>query len=82
MKEDDGWGGSAKISGKSFDSVHWFRCEGCFKGSPVIKYTYLSCLIVLVWFVFAMYGLFILMVNWKEAYSEPCTTSEMDFLLN
>ena len=72
MKEDAGWDGSASFAGKSFDSVHWFCCEGCFKGSPVIKCTYLACLKVLVCFVFATYGLFIFMVNWKEAYSEPC----------
>ena len=60
MKEDAGWGGSASSSGKSFDSV---RCECCFKGSPGIKYTYLACLKVLMWFVFAKYGLSILMVD-------------------
>ena len=37
----------------------WFGCEGCFKGFPVIKYTYLACLKVALWFVFAIcfYGL-------------------------
>ena len=65
-------------AGKSFDSVHWFRCEGCFKGSPVIKYTYLACLKVLLWLVFAIYGLFIFTVTWKEAYSDPWKTSEVE----
>ena len=32
-------------------------CEGCLKGSPVIKYTNLACLKVLLLFVFAIYGL-------------------------
>ena len=41
MKEDAGWGGSANFAGKSFGSIHWFHCEGCFKDSPGIKYTYL-----------------------------------------
>ena len=44
MKEDAGWGRSASFAGKSSDSVHWFSCEGCFKGSPVIKCTYVACL--------------------------------------
>ena len=72
MKEDAGWGWSASFGGNWFDSVHWFRCDGCFKGSPGIKYTYLAFLEILLWFVFTIYGLFIFMVNWKEAYSEPC----------
>ena len=55
-------------------------CEGCLKGSPVIKYTNLACLKVLLLFVFAIYGLFIFMVNWKEAHSEPGKTSVVDLL--
>ena len=51
---------------------------GCFKGPSVIKYTYLARLKVLVWFVFAIYGSFIFMVNRKEPYSEPYKTSEVD----
>ena len=47
MKEDAGWGGSASFEGKSFDSVHWFGCEGCFKVSPVFKYIYSGYLKVL-----------------------------------
>ena len=53
-------------------------CEGCLKGSPVIKYTNLACLKVLLLFVFAIYGLLIFMVNWKEAHSEPGKTSVVD----
>ena len=51
---------------------------GCFKGPSVIKYTYLARLKVLVWFVFAIYGSFIFMVNRKKPYSEPYKTSEVD----
>ena len=74
IKEDAGWG-RASFEGKSFNSVHWFLCEGCFKGSPVIKYAYLGCFKVL-WFDFAIYVLFIFMAYWKEASSGPCQTSE------
>ena len=71
MKEDAGWGGSANFAKNSLDSAHWIRCDGCFKGSPGIKYTYSAFLKVLLWFAFAIYGLSIFMVNWTEAYSEP-----------
>ena len=37
----------------------WFCCEGYFKGSPLIKYTYFACLKVVLWFVLAIYGLFL-----------------------
>ena len=77
MKEDAGWGGSASFASKSFDFIHWFRCEDSFKGSPGIKSTFLACLKVLLWFVFSIYGLFIFMVNWREAYSEPSKTSNV-----
>ena len=78
MKEDAGWGGSASFEGKSFDSVHWFGCEGCFKVSPVFKYIYSGYLKVLLWFVFAIYVFFLFMVNWKEVCSEPCIKSEAE----
>ena len=45
-----------------------FRCKGCFKGFPVIKYTYVACLRAAMRFVFAIYGLFIFMFYWTEAY--------------
>ena len=61
MKEDAGWDGSASSASKSF--VIWFCCDGCFKDSPGIRYTYLACLKVLLCFVSAIYGLFIFMVN-------------------
>ena len=34
-----------------------FRCKGCFKDFPVIKYTYVACFQVTMWFVFALNGL-------------------------
>ena len=73
-------GGIVSLAGKSFDSIHWFHSESCFKASLVIKYTYVAYLKVLLWFVFSIDGLFILMVNWNEAYSEPCKTSEVELL--
>ena len=36
MKKDDGWGGSASLAGKLFDSAHWFRCEGCHRFSQTL----------------------------------------------
>ena len=33
--------------------VIWFRCKGCFKGFPVIKYAYVACLKAGMIFVFA-----------------------------
>ena len=30
----------------------WFRCKGIFKSFPMIKYTYVSCLAVAMWFFF------------------------------
>ena len=57
----------------------WFRCEVYFKVlSRVIKYTYLDCLKVVSWFVFAIYGLLVLMVYWAEAYSDSCQTCKME----
>ena len=46
----------------------------------MIKYTYVACLTVAIWFVFALYGLIAFMVNWTEAYSKPCQTSKMELL--
>ena len=74
MKEDAGWGGSANFSGKSSDSV----VSVVSRVHQALNTTYLACLKVLMWFVFAIYGLFIFMVNWKEVYSEPCKTSEVE----
>ena len=37
----------------------WFRCKACFKGFPVIKYIYLACLKVVIWFAFALYRLIV-----------------------
>ena len=78
-KEDAGWGGSASFAGTSFDSVRWFRCESCFKGSRGIIYTYLSWLKVLLCLIFAIYGLFMFVVNCKEVYSKRFKTSNVEF---
>lgn len=51
-----------------------FRCEGCFKGSQMIKYTYLARLKIVLWFVFDVYGLFDFMVYRTGAYSDSCQT--------
>ena len=62
--------------------VMWIRCEGYFKGSSMIKYTYLACQKDGLWLVFAIYGLFVFMVYWAEAYSHSCQISKIEFLLN
>ena len=56
--------------------LFWFHCEGYFKGSPVIKYTYLACQVVLC-FAFAIYGSFVFIVYW-EVYSDSCQTSKIE----
>ena len=43
----------------------------------MIKDTYVAWLIVVMWFIFAVYGLIIFMVYWTVVYSEPCQTSKM-----
>ena len=77
IKEDAEWVGRASFPGKLFDSIHLW---GYFKGSPVVRFIYLACLKVVLWFVFAKYGLFVFMVCWTEAYSEPCQTFKMELL--
>ena len=47
----------------------------------MIKYTYVACLIVVMWFIFAVYGLIVFMVYWTVAYSEPCQTSKKEFFV-
>ena len=37
----------------------WFRSKGCLKGFPVIKYTYVGCLKVAMWFVSALHDLIV-----------------------
>ena len=56
----------------------WFRRKGWFKGFTVIKYTYVACFKVAMRSIFAIYDLFIFMVYWPEAYSEPCQTSKIE----
>ena len=45
-----------------------FRCKGCFKCFPVIKYTYVPCLQVVMLFVFALCSLIVFMVYWAIVY--------------
>ena len=45
-----------------------------------VKYAYVACLKVAMWFVFALYGLMVFMVYWKEGYSESCQTSNTELL--
>ena len=56
----------------------WVCFESYFKGSAVIKYTYLACLKVVLWFLFAICGLFVFMVHWAEKYSDSCQTYKME----
>ena len=56
----------------------WVCFESYFKGSAVIKYTYLACLKVVLWFLFAICDLFVFMVHWAEKYSDSCQTSKME----
>ena len=46
-----------------------------------VKYAYVACLKVAMWFVFALYGLIVFMVYWKEGYSESCQISNMELLV-
>ena len=52
--------------------------KSCFKGLPVIKYTYVPCLKVTMLCVFALCGLIVFVVHWAIAHSEPCQTSMME----
>ena len=52
--------------------------KSCFKGFPVIKYTYVPYLKVALLCLFALCGLIVFMVHWTTAYSEPCQTSKME----
>ena len=75
MKEDAGWGGSANFAGKSFGSI--VRVVSRIR--PALNtLIYLACLKVFPCFDFAVYVLFIFMVNWKEVHSEPCKTSDVE----
>ena len=50
MKEDAGWYGRINFAGKSFYFVY------------LIRYTYVVCLINVMWFVFDVYGLIVFLV--------------------
>ena len=58
IKEDIECIGRTSFSGHLIQFI-WFRCKSYFRVAPTIKYTYLACLKVALWFVFAMYGLFV-----------------------
>ena len=47
----------------------------------MIKYTYVACFKVAMWFVFALCGLIVFMVYWATTYSEPFQTSKMQFFV-
>ena len=49
--------------------------ESCFKGFPVIKYTYVPCLKIAMLCVIALCGLIVFMVHCARAYSEPCQSN-------
>ena len=49
-----------------------FYCEGYFKRFPVIKYTYVACLIDAMWFFLALHGLIVFYGLPRKIYSEPC----------
>ena len=70
IKENFGWYGRGNFAGKLLDSVHLIPMKDSSKSFPVIKYFYVAYLKVAMWFVFALYGLFIFMVSWVLAYSE------------
>ena len=78
IKEDARWVGRASFAVIHLIPFIWFPCEGFFKGSPVIKYTYLAYLKVVLWFVFTTYGLFVFMFYWVQVYSDSCQTSKME----
>ena len=44
----------------------------------MIKYNYIACLKAAMRFVFTIYGLFIFMVYWAEAYAELSKISKME----
>ena len=56
--------------------------EGCLKGSPVIKYTNLACLKVLLLFVFAIYGLLYLWLIGRKRIQNPVKHLWWTFFLN
>ena len=53
------------------EDVEWYG------RASFVKYTYVALLKAAIRCVFAIYGLFIFMVYWAEAYSEPCQISKM-----
>ena len=79
MKEDAGWGGSANFAVSHLVPFIDSIVRVVSRIRPALNtLTYLTCLKVLLCFDFAVYGLFIFMVNWKEVHSQPCKTSDVE----
>ena len=62
----------------TFQLCYVIPFKSCFKGFPVIKYTYVPCLKVAMLRVFDLRGLIVFMINWEIAYSETCQTFEIE----
>ena len=58
----------------------WYRCKGCFKDFPAIKYAYVACFKTM-WFVFALRCLIVFMVYWTATYSELFQTFKMEIFV-
>ena len=52
--------------------------KSCFKGFPMIKYTYVPCLKAAMLCVFPLCGWIVFIGQWTIAYSGPCQTSKME----
>ena len=52
--------------------------NSCFKGFPVIKYTYVPCLKITKLCVIDLCGLIVFIGHLAITYSEPCQTSKME----
>ena len=52
-----------------------------FEDFPVIKYTYVACFKVVLWFVFAVCGWIVFMVYWAIMYSETFQKPKMEFFV-
>ena len=55
--------------------------KSCYKGFPVIMYTYVPCLKFAMLCVFAFCGLIVFMAQWAIAYSDFCQTSKMELFV-
>ena len=73
IKEDVG-----RIEERTLQVNYLIPFKSCYKGFPVIKYTYVPCLKVTMLCVFAFCYLIVLKFFWAITYSEPCQTSKME----